>query len=217
MRYQPRIRGFLWLLPAIALAACSGSATPQLIGAYPGDVVTTYSPPPGQTVVTSDAYMRLRVADVEVAGRQAEELVNDHGGYVASTTGWYVSDRLHLTLTLAVPEATYTSLHDALRSLGKYETGQIHTTHSYANDGNLGMHFSTLTLNLAPAERAWRLPRLPSFGWSPLTTFRAAFGVFAGIAIFVIDLAIWLVVIVGPFVLLGLVLRALIRRWRARP
>jgi hypothetical protein len=50
-----------------------------------------------------------------------------------------------------------------------------------------------------------------------LTTFRAAFSVFAALFTYLVDILIWLTVVGGPFVLMGLGLRALVRRWRPRP
>jgi hypothetical protein len=219
MLARTRIHGGLGLLAALALAACSGSATPQLIGAYPREAVgiATYVPPAGGAMVVSDAYLDLRVANVAAAAEQAEAWAYEYGGYVSESASWYEGDRLHVTLTLAVPVATYDTLYTAVLRLGRLEGERVRSTLSAYSDGNPWNHFSSITVHLAPEERAWRLPALPTFGWSPLVTFRAAFGVFAGIATFVIDLLIWLTVVFGPFVLLGLGLRALVRRWRPRP
>jgi hypothetical protein len=206
-----------WLLMALLLASCSGSATPQLIAAYPANARATYVPPPGSAMVTSDAYLDLRVPNVSAAAEQAEALAHDAGGYASQSTRWYADDQLHVTLTLAVPLATYDALHAQVLRLGQLENESVRSTLTSYSDGNPWNHYSTLTVHMAPARRVWHLPALPAFGWSPLSTFRAAFGVFAGLATFLIDIAIWLTVVVGPFVVLGLGLRALLRRWRPRP
>ncbi|MBN2550223.1 MAG: hypothetical protein JXB15_13755 [Anaerolineales bacterium] len=46
-------------------------------------------------------------------------------------------------------------------------------------------------------------PDLPGIGWNPGRTLRSALGVFLSIFGFLADIIIWLLVVVGPFVLLG--------------
>jgi hypothetical protein len=167
--------------------------------------------------VVSDAYLDLSVANVATAAEQAEALAYNHGGYVSASAIWYQGDQLHVTLTLAVPLATYDALYAAVVGLGALEHESVRST--LADDGTASPwnRFSSITVHFAPAARAWHLPRLPDWGWNPLTTFRAAFAVFSGLATFILDIVIWLAVVVGPFVLLAFGLRALARRWRPRP
>ena len=212
-----RFLACLLVLAALGLAACGGSATPQLIGAYPRDAIATYAPPPGSALIAYDAYVDLRVRDVAGAAEQAEALAYDNGGYVAQSRSWYEGDRLHVTLSLAVPVATYAALHEAVLRLGTLQDERVTGSLSYFSDGDRWNTFSTLTVHFAPAEPAWHMPTWPSFGWSPLATFRAAFEVFSGIFTVLVDVLIWITVVLGPFVLLGLGLRALVRRWRPRP
>ena len=207
----------LLLLTTVALAACSGSGTPQLIGAYPRAAVATYAPPPRSGLVIYDAYLDLRVRDVADSAAQAEALTYEHGGYLTQSQSWYEADRLHVTLSLAVPVANYDALHAALLHLGTLETERVSGSLASYSDGSAWNHFSTITVHFSAAERAWRWPSLPAFGWSPLDTFRAAFSVFAGIFTYLVDILIWVTVVFGPFVLMGLGLRALVRRWRQRP
>lgn len=50
--------------------------------------------------------------------------------------------------------------------------------------------------------------------WDPAATFRAAFGVFLQLFQLLIDALIWIVVVAGPFILMGVGLVAVLRRVR---
>ena len=199
------------------LAGCGGSATPQLIGAYPRQVIATYVPPPPNTLVVYNADLELSSANVESAARQAASLAYSYGGYLAGSQTWYSGADLNISLSLAVPVANYAGLHDALLGLGRLEnervTGDLVRT---GYDQAQWTTYSNLMVHFRPAASMLRLPELPSFGWSPAGTFRSAFGVFAALFTFVVDIVIWVMVVIGPFVLMGFGLRALVRRLRSR-
>jgi hypothetical protein len=204
----------LALLAALALAACSGS-TPQLIGSYPkgGGAAPTRIPPPADHLVVYDDYLALEVSDTDAAARRAAQLAYDHGGYVVSSQAWFQDGRKHFTLTLAVPAARFDSVRAALLRLGALVTenvsGERASTAHGANEWNT---FSHMTVQLRPRPSAAALPSLPSTGWDPARTFERAFGVFASIFTFLVDVVIWATVVVGPFALMGMGARALARR-----
>lgn len=210
-RYLTRLS--LWMV--LLLPACAGSATPQLIGSYPREVVATYAPP-RNSVVVYDTYLKLLVADVGVAAEESETLAYSHGGYVSSSQSWYTDGQLHSTLALAVPVAAFDGLYGALLRLGTLEGERLTGSLQPGGDGTAWNVYATITVHLAPEARAWRWPTLPAIGWSPLSTFRAAFTVFAGIFTYMVDIVIWVTVVLGPFALMGLGLRAVIRRWKRR-
>lgn len=214
--FRRLIRVAAFILP-LAFAACSGSATPQLIGSYPkgGESGTTYPPPPANLLVVYNAYLELEVSNVDSAADRAIQAAYDRGGYLVSSQAWYQGNRKYATLTLAVPVAQFESTKKALLRLGTLITentsGELVNTGSGATDWNT---FSNVTVQLRSTPAALELPSLPSTGWSPMRTFEQAFGVFASIFTFLVDIVIWVAVIVGPFVLMGLGARALIRRMR---
>jgi len=203
---------------ALLLAACSGSATPQLIGSYPKQeaVSPTYAPPPANLLVVYNAYLELEVRDTDQAARRATQLAYEYGGYLVNSQSWFVEERKYTTLTLAVPVARFEAARQALSRLGALVgesiSGDVVRTGYGADEWNV---YSNITVQLRPAAPSFSLPPLPRFGWSPVQTFQQAFGVFASIFTFLLDILIWIVVVVGPFVLMGLGVRALIRRFRA--
>jgi hypothetical protein len=199
------------LAAALALAACSGSA-PQLIGAYPKGTTGNVAPSEALLLVYN-AYLTLDVADVDSAAERATQLAYDHGGYLVSSQAWYQDGRKYATLTLAVPVPRFDDLRSALLNLGTLvsETVSGEPKPIRGDDWNT---FAHITVQFQPAAPMISLPKLPDFGWNPGRTFGQAFGVFFSIFTFLVDALIWITVIVGPFVLMGFGLRAVVRRMR---
>jgi hypothetical protein len=213
------VRVFCAIGPVALLAACAGSATPQLIGAYrPGDAppIATYVPPSGQSLLVYDGYLSLRVRDVPAAAAAAADLAYSLGGYLAGQQTWHEGRDQHVTLTLAVPAPQFDLLRTAVSDLGRVQDERLLSDPVPLPPGGSAWNtFAHLTVHLAPpATPQWRLPRLPGFGWSPAHTFSSAFTVFAAVFTFLLDVLIWLSVVVGPFILLGLGLRWLLRQAR---
>jgi hypothetical protein len=203
-----------------ALAACAAGDTPRLIGAYPPETIesiVTLVPPAGAPPVVHEGFVSLQVADVYAAAEAASGLADDLGGYRASQHHWFSGDDPHITLTLAVPAPQFESLRAAVLDLGRARDERLTAGPVPLPPGGTAWSVSAhLTVQLDPAPRPqWRLPRLPDFGWRPSRTFASAFAVFAAVFTFLLDVLIWLSVVVGPFVLLGLGLRWLVRQ--ARP
>jgi hypothetical protein len=206
------------LAALLVLAACA-PATPALIGAYrrdAGQPIATYVlPPVGQTLVY-DAYVEMEVRDTAAAADRAAQLAADHGGYLSSSQQWREEERTHATVTLAVPSHYFDSLHTALLDLGRLQSERTSgTLVSPAYPGQV--IYATITVHFIPNPPVVTLPRLPGVEWNPAQTFASAFALFAAIFTFLLDIAIWLTVVVGPFALLGLGLRWLIRRPRGAP
>ena len=210
-------RWFLWIVPlaALTLVACGSGSTPQLIGSYPKGAGPTYAPPPENLLVVYNASLELEVYDTDSAARRATQLAYDRGGYLVSSQSWYQNDRQYATLTLAVPVAQFEAARQALLGLGtlisENVSGDLVRTRYGADSWNT---FSNITVQLRPTAAVVSLPSLPASGWSLARTFERAFGVFASIFTFLVDIVIWVVVVVGPFVLMALGVRAMIRRLR---
>ncbi len=200
----------------VLLAACSPSATPQLIGAYPRGVnlPPTAPPFPGRLIVYN-ADLTLEVAEVDAAAHRAAQLASEYSGYLIDSQAWYQGERKYAALTLAVPVPHFDSLRQSLLGLGTLVGESISSEPKpiHAGDWNT---YSTITLRLQAPASAFRLewPEPPAWGWSPVRTFTQAFGVFFGIFAWLVDVVIWIVVVIGPFALMGLGVRALARRLR---
>lgn len=200
-------RRLLLIALPLLLAACASSNAPQLIGAAPK--VTSVPPPPG-TIIRYDSNLTLEVWDVSAAADRAAQIAYDYGGYVSDSQMWKAGNDIYATVTLAVPVAQFDSAREAVLRLGTLvnETLTGDTLPSgYAAEW---YNYSTLTVNLRPVNtaRVWPAPR----GWNPADTAGRAFGVFVLIFRWIVDAAIWVAVVAGPFVLMGLGLRSLLRR-----
>jgi hypothetical protein len=207
---------------AVALTACSANS-PQLIGSQPKQIGSSgYTSPPAWPIVYS-AYMELEVADVEVAVQAAAQIARDYGGYL---TGGQVMDVWRVeagaknvewgTLTLEVPAAQFDGAHNALLSLGKLVREDISGKPLGGASADVrGSAFSTITVHFQLAPRStWR--PWPSISWNPARTFAQASDWFVSIFTFLADIVIWIVVVGGPFVLMGWGAAALWRRLHGR-
>ncbi len=189
----------------ILLAACSSKNTPQLIASYPSEGKPAIQP---SSQYVYDAYLELEVSNSENSASRAESLALQYGGYLVSSQSWEQDERLYITQVLAVPAAQFDLLHGALQDLGKVKNDQV--SGYWTGDGwNV---YSQITVNFRPRPSAW--PDFPRLGWKPGQTFSNAFQVFLTIFGFLADILIWAVVVGGPFVLMALGLRALLRKLR---
>jgi hypothetical protein len=211
---------------ALALAACGGQATPELIGSYPrgpeADVVLPeagHRSPPANLLVVYDAYLEIEVADVDRAAGQAEAITYDYGGYLASTDSWLRDGRKYTTLTLAVPVVNFEPARQAILGLGTLisETTSGHLDDSGYGDGWNTYSHITVQFRPSPGWFAPSQPAAPTTGWSPQRTFLRAWAVVSVIFQYIADILIWVTVLVGPFALIGLGVRAVLRRVRPAP
>src|SRR6185436_12415542 len=95
----------LALLAPLALAACAGNATPELIGSYP-KVIATAAPAQDVFVVyTSD--LNLEVGSVDAASIAAGNIAGRFGGYLTEASIWHNGSRPEARVTLAIPVGFY--------------------------------------------------------------------------------------------------------------
>lgn len=195
-------------LAALGLAGCAPGSAPQLIGTYPRSGIAA---PPAEVRIVYSSALTLEVWDVDAAAERAVTLASDYGGYLVESRAWQVDGRHQATLALAVPAPNFDGLRQGLLGLGTLieETVSSQPKPIYPEAWST---FTQITVSLRPAAPALTLPDWPGTGWNPGRTFSQAFGVTAAIFAFVADVLIWALVVVGPFVLVGLGLRALWRR-----
>ena len=191
----------------ISLAACTGSAPKQIAISPKEAPIAQY---PSQITINYRAYMELKVSNVDNAAASATQLAYDYGGYLASSQSWYTNERKVTNIELAVPTVNFDSLRVALRGLGDLVNESI-SAETSSGSGYL-QQYSTITVQLRSSGVS--LPPVEIGGWHPLNTIQKAFQVFLTIFGFLADIAIWTLIVVGPFFLIFLGIRVALRRMR---
>lgn len=159
------------------------------------------------TVTVYNLTLELEVDDPRAAAAEAVRLSAIYSGYLVTSQNWEEDGREVVFLEFSVPDDRSARLHSDLLLLGR-PTGENYAT--YAHDCLACRPFSHISLYLRGCAR--QMPSFPIGGWNPLHTLRSAVGVFIRIFGFLADIAIWLVVVAGPFILLGWGLFTLLRR-----
>jgi hypothetical protein len=159
-----------------------------------------------------NATLELAVSNVDRVTERAVSLISEYGGYLISSQSWFIQDRKHATLLLAVPAANFDVAKRGLLGLGSLisekVSGRLVESRHWQS-----VEYSHITLHLRPKESLWPDLRLPN--WRPARTLADAWGVFTAIFGFILDVLIWVIVVIGPFALMGWALSAWIRRRRA--
>jgi Domain of unknown function (DUF4349) len=197
----------LAVLGVFLLAACS-SAGPRQIASYPATPPVAREPYRPAEVLPYDADLVFAVADVDLAADQATQLAYEYGGYSASTQSWYQDGNRHIVLELSVPAARYDSLRSRLLDLGTLLSERV--LNEVVSPGETSGRMTQVSVQLQPSS----LTSWFDIGWNPVRTFMNAYGVVASIFRVVADIVIWVVVVIGPFALIALVIRIIVRRAR---
>jgi hypothetical protein len=199
------------ILLALLLAGCApGSAT--MIASYPHPSDST-NPRPQPTALNNSSRLSLQVDDVPYATSQAIELAQSYGGWVVDRYCRGEGADQVANLILSVPASSADRLRRALSGLGQVINQTSWTNYSGCITCS---EISYIYLELTPRPPTWveEPPASRSSDWSPAWTLRHAWQVTAGIFTFLLDGLIWIAVVAGPFVLIGLGILALVRRAR---
>jgi hypothetical protein len=194
------------MLLALCLAACAGSATPQLIASYPGGSQGSnqaaspngFVPTPGPCSV----FIEVEVSDLETAVGRASDLASSYGATITSQQSWTFNGRKSTSLTIVVPQTGLYDLRRRLLQLGSPLGDSLLGDPAYSRPVYCQISF-TMT---------HKTPTHLSIGWNPILTLKQALCLSVTIFSFLADALIWITVVVGPFVLMGLGVRALLRR-----
>jgi hypothetical protein len=196
----------------LSLVACSGASDPQLIAAYPSNANPKDQPASAEQFVY-DAFMELEVWNPEAAAERAEERAYDCGGYLVSAQSWTQAGQKHIQLVLAVPAPNYEALHQAIQDLGALQSEHVSGQWVSSRYGSDWSVYSEITVTFHPKSSS--RPVIAASGWNPVRTLERAWRVFVTVFSFLVDVLIWVTVLVGPFILMGLGLRVIIRKLRA--
>lgn len=196
---------YLLLPAALLLGACGGGGTPGLIAAFPTGVseppreITSQREPGGESV-----YLALHVEHLDRAVREVREAASEYGGYVVDTQSWQEGKFDNRILVLKVPGVHFERVLDRLKDIGELESE--HVTRAGGKDGRYEsgqIPMAAITVHLLAEKTFWSGVELP--GWNPGETIAKAFSVFIKIFGFAADVLIWVIVVLGPFALIGYV------------
>ena len=192
------------------MAGCSGAKTPQMIASYPltGQPNPPVSPPPDPSERVYSTSIFLQVGGVEQAAQKARELAERYSGYLSGWNSWRQDEQTCIQLVLEVPAPYFDMLRSDLLEMG---TLNSENASSKWNPAGYGWNvYTEIVLTLTPKPSILPVVSLPG-GWNPWNTFRQAFGFFWQIFSFLVDLLIWVLVVIGPFLLLALGIRRLVK------
>ena len=200
------------LFLALILVACQPAADgPRQIASYPNGVQAetseTYSPPigvPQTAILVYDASLDLAVWNVDDAANSALQKAADYGGYLSASNLWNANGQKYATLTFALPAGNYDQALAAFKRLGTVNREQVSGKLYSPYSGQTGWDYTShITLNLSQRFETVEWPSLDVTDAHPMRTLSAAFGVLVTLLGFLLDIAIWLTVVVGPFVFVG--------------
>ena len=194
----------LLILLNLSLAACSGA--PKQIATYPQEkpVARPGTPPAAATSMMPTSSWRSGAPSQRPRGT-AIDLTQDYGGYLANSQSWWVDGEQQVSLSLSVPAVNFDKLYSALQRLGTVTSEHVYGRWDGSGDG--WRTTSQITLLLRDSSPGW--PRLSLGDWHLLDTLQQAWHVSTSLFGFLLDMLIWALVVVGPFILIGLGLRKL--------
>jgi hypothetical protein len=210
------------LFLALLLVACQAAADgPRQIASYPSQVQSetseTYAPPigvPQTAILVYDASLDLVVWNVDDAANAALQKAAEYGGYLSASYPWNVGGKKYASLTFVLPAGNYDYALAAFKRLGTVNREQVSGTLYSPYSGQTGWDYTShITLNLSQRFETVEWPSLDVTDARPMRTLSAAFGVLVGLLEFLLDVAIWLTVVVGPFMFVGWGVRKV---WRGR-
>jgi len=198
---------------AVLLLACSSSEGPEQIATFPIETPIAVSPRNPDPAMVYNATLDLEVSNVERAAERAKETAFEQNGYLVSSQSWYQDGKKHMNVVLAVPAFRFDATRDELLRLGSL-VGEWISSELISNNGDYWETYSQITLYLHPKDST--LPQISLPEWRPISTFEKAWGVFVLIFGFLLDIVIWVLVVAGPFVLIGWGIRRLIQGWQKK-
>ena len=196
-------------LMAGIISGCISAAEPAQIAIFPK--TTPIARYPSDITPQYNTTLEIWVSDLEHAVQEAYRLTARYNGFVKEFYNWQSKGRDIATLEIIVPSEYFDSLRLGFLSLGIVASESAVTGRVEPLPIQPGPRFSQITLQLQ-ASRSTGMPLKPA-NWSPSNTFQRAFGVFMTIFGFIVDLLIWIVVVAGPFLIVGVLIFLLARRW----
>jgi hypothetical protein len=141
---------------------------------------------------------------VDDAANAALQKAAEYGGYLSASNLWTANGHTYATLTFALPAGNYDQALTAFKRLGSINREQVSGKLYSPYSGQTGWDYTShITLNLSQRFETVEWPSLDIPDARPMRTLSAAFGVLVTLLGFLLDVAIWVTVVVGPFVFVG--------------
>jgi hypothetical protein len=193
----------------ILVAGCNALPGPVQLASYPKlTPIAKYPPDP----IIYQTYIEVLVNDVDRAAEIAMNRASAYQGYLISTDSWYSDGQKVISLQLAVPTYNFENLRNELINLGQVMNENMSGKPANPLPYDRYIEYSQITLQLR-STKIYFSPVEPP-GWDPTRTLRNAFSVFLSIFGFIADILIWILVVAGPFLLIGLGIGAILRTRR---
>ncbi len=196
------------------LTGCATSAAPVQIASFPSLTPIAKYPPDS---IVYRTFIEILVSDVDRAAQTAVYRASVYKGYLVSSNSWYTDGCKITSLELAVPTYYFENLRGDLVDLGQVINEDLSGRPANPPPYDGPAEYSQITLQLRQAGYAIPPIQPPDWkpsGWDPVRTLHQAFAVFLSIFGFLTDILIWIVVVAGPFLLIGLGIGVIIRRRR---
>ena len=204
------LRFSIFVFLVFLLTSCAASAGPVQVAAFPRlTPIAKFPPDP----ILYRTYIEILVSDVDRAAETAAYRASANNGYLVSSNSWYTDGRKVISMELAVPTYNFENLRRDLLSLGQVVNESLSGQPANPSPPDNLVGYSQITLQLNPTGYYLPPPVEPP-GWHPLRTLQSAFSVFLSIFGFLTDILIWVVVVAGPFLLVGLGIGLIIRKRR---
>jgi hypothetical protein len=195
----------LWLgLFSLILAGCSSGDQPLRIAAFPAQSPNSYH-----------THLVIETYDIAGAARRASQLANEYGGYTFDQRLTTSAGRHTYIIQISVHATQNEPLRAALAHLGRV-VDEWRTSDLTSSPRRIYPEPDT-TIELYLRESRYTPLPVSSSGWDPRRTAAQAFAVFRTIFSFVFDILIWAAIVIGPFVLVGWAVWALVRRRKRSP
>lgn len=205
---NPRRSLLIILLAAIMLAGCASAAGSLQIASYPLQRPIAVYPPAPELVYR--AHIELLVSRLEPSAERAARLTQRYQGFIYGRSAWAESGRPAISLDIAVPNENFDALYEDLLELGQTMKISCSTEPLRLDKPRDPNQFALISLHLIAAQA--NLPIIQPPGWNPLYTLEEALGVSLSILGVLVDILIWVVVVGGPFILIGGLIWWLMRR-----
>jgi hypothetical protein len=143
-----------------------------------------------------DAYLALDVGDPETEAGEAVRIAQDYGGYLVNSYTGNTNGQAAVTLEFRLPPGSFEAALRSFRGLGIVLRETV--SGEWIEDGSGWEPYARIIIFLGQKRSPFNLGE--EVGWNPGETLRQALVVSARLVGFFVDLLIWGLVVLGPFV-----------------